>query len=61
MAGFNDKHLNFRVSVISKEGRVFLATWVNTHNIGVRVYLTMILSFHVLITRDALCRVSAEG
>lgn len=61
IAGFNDKHLNFRVSVISKEGRVFLATWVHTHNIGGEIYLATILPFHILIARDALCRVSAEG
>lgn len=61
IAGFNDKHLNFRVSVISKEGRVFLATWVHTHNIGGWIYLAAILPFHILIVRDALCRVSAEG
>jgi len=61
IAGFNDKHLNFRVSVISQEGRVFLATWVRTNNIGGQIYLKMILPFHVLISRNALARVRAAS
>lgn len=58
IAGFNDKHLDFRVSVTAKEGRVSLATWVHVHNAGGRLYLTAILPFHVLIARDALRRVA---
>ncbi len=57
IAGFNDRHLNFRVSVLSEKGRVFLATWVHPHNIGGQIYLKAILPFHVLISRDALARV----
>jgi len=62
IAGFNDKHLNFRVSVISDDDCVYLATWVNPHNIGGRLYLQAIMPFHILIVRDALKRVhnSAE-
>ncbi|MEM1066107.1 MAG: DUF2867 domain-containing protein, partial [Pseudomonadota bacterium] len=59
IAGFNDKHLDFRVSVLSHEGRIYLATWVHPHNIGGRLYLTTILPFHILIARDALGRVAA--
>ncbi|MEM7636150.1 MAG: DUF2867 domain-containing protein, partial [Pseudomonadota bacterium] len=59
IAGFNDKHLNFRVSVLSQDGRVFLATWVHPHNIGGRLYLKTILPFHILIARNALARVGA--
>ena len=58
IAGFNDKHLNFRVSVIAKDGCVSLATWVHVNNAGGRLYLTAILPFHVLIARDALRRVA---
>jgi len=57
IAGFNDKHLNFRVSVISQDGQVFLATWVRTNNIAGKIYLKTILPFHILIARDALSRV----
>lgn len=60
IAGFNDKHLNFRVSVVSQDGRVFLATWVHPHNIGGRLYLKTILPFHILIARNALARVGAR-
>ena len=58
IAGFNDKHLDFRVSVFAKDGRVSLSTWVHPHNIGGRLYLKAILPFHVLIARDALARVA---
>lgn len=60
IAGFNDKHLDFRVSVISQEGRVFLATWVHPHNTGGWLYLKTILPFHILIARNALARVGAQ-
>lgn len=57
IAGFNDRHLNFRVSVMSLSGRVYLATWVHPHNFGGRFYLNAILPFHILISRNALGRV----
>ncbi|MBJ7539082.1 DUF2867 domain-containing protein [Marinomonas transparens] len=59
IAGFNDKHLDFRLSVISQNGQVFLSTWVHTHNIGGKIYLKVILPFHILIVRNALARVQA--
>ncbi|USG61231.1 DUF2867 domain-containing protein [Sneathiella marina] len=58
IAGFNDKHLDFRVSIFAQEGRVSLATWVHPHNIGGRIYLMTILPFHILIVRNALARVA---
>ncbi|GDY28319.1 DUF2867 domain-containing protein [Agarivorans sp. Toyoura001] len=61
IAGFDDKHLNFRVSVMSHNGGVYLATWVRPHNIGGRIYLKCILPFHILIARNALFRVAAEA
>jgi len=61
VAGFDDKHLNFRVSVFSQAGQVYLATWVHPHNIGGRLYLFGILPFHVMIVRNALKRVAVEG
>ncbi len=61
IAGFDDKHLDFRVSVISQDGSVFLATWVHPHNFGGRLYLLSILPFHVLIARNALSRVAIDG
>ncbi len=57
IAGFNDSHLDFRVSVLSENGRISLATWVHRHNLGGRLYLAAILPFHILIARNALARV----
>jgi hypothetical protein len=58
IAGFDDKHLNFRVSVLSHEGHVSLATWVAPHNVGGRIYLAAIMPFHIAIARNALVRVA---
>ncbi len=59
IAGFDDKHLDFRISVVSDSGHVYLSTWVHPHNFGGRLYLATIMPFHVLIVRDALARVAA--
>ena len=59
IAGFNDRHLDFRVSVFSQNGRVLLATWVHPHNLGGRLYLRVIMPFHILIARNAVARVAA--
>lgn len=60
IAGFNDRHLDFRVSVLAENGFVHLATWVHTHNFGGRFYLSAIMPFHVLIARNALARVARK-
>jgi hypothetical protein len=61
IAGFDDRHLEFRISVLSQNGRVYLATWVHPHNIGGWLYLRAIMPFHILIARNALMRVAAES
>lgn len=61
IAGFDDKHQDFRVSVISQRGHIFLATWVHPHNIGGRLYLRAIMPFHILIAREALVRVKNDS
>jgi hypothetical protein len=61
IAGFNDRHLEFRISVYAQDARIFLATWVHPHNLGGRLYLKTILPFHILIARDALARVGHGG
>lgn len=60
IAGFNDRHLNFRVSILSHDGRISAATWVHPHNPGGRLYLAAVLPFHKLIVRDGLARVAAH-
>jgi hypothetical protein len=57
IAGFNDRHLDFRISILSSDRRIFLATWVHPHNLGGRLYLNLIMPFHVLIAKNALARV----
>ncbi len=58
IAGFNDKHLDFRVSVRAKDGEVSLATWVHPHNFAGRLYLAAILPFHIAIARNGVRRVA---
>ncbi len=59
IAGFDDKHLNFRVSVLKHDGQISLATWVAPHNIGGRIYLAAIMPFHIAIAKNALRRVAS--
>jgi len=61
IAGFDDKHLEFRVSFLTIDTKVYLATWVHPHNLGGRMYLALILPFHILIVRVGLARVSADS
>lgn len=58
VAGFDDHHLNFRVSVLRAGQHIYLATWVHRNNMLGRIYLAAIMPFHVLIVRDALGRVA---
>ncbi|WP_298842491.1 DUF2867 domain-containing protein [uncultured Roseobacter sp.] len=60
IAGFNDRHLDFRVSVLSTGGHVHLATWVHPNKIGGRLYLAAIMPFHIMIARNALARVAGH-
>jgi hypothetical protein len=63
VAGFNDKHLDFRVIVdIATSGdsrEVTATTLVLTHNLLGRVYLAVILPFHRLIVPTMLRQVAA--
>jgi len=63
VAGFNDRHLDFRVVVdvaSSGEGQsVTATTLVLTHNWLGRFYLAIILPFHRLIARTLLRQVAA--
>ena len=61
IAGFNDKHLDFRITVMSYQGQIYLATWVHPHNLAGKLYLNTILPFHKLIAINALARVKAQG
>jgi Protein of unknown function (DUF2867) len=58
VAGFDDRHLDFRVVVdvaLSRPGhQVTATTLVKTHNLLGRTYLTVVLPFHRLIVRSLL-------
>ncbi len=62
VAGFNDKHLDFRVVVdVAAAGhgqRVTATTLVLTHNLLGRTYLAIILPFHRLVVRALLRQVA---
>jgi hypothetical protein len=63
VAGFNDKHLDFRVVVdVTTAGtaqNVTATTVVKTHNRLGRTYLAIILPFHRLVVRSLLRQVAA--
>jgi hypothetical protein len=63
VAGFDDKHLDFRLVVdVARAGRgqrVTATTLVLTHNLLGRGYLAMILPFHRLVVRSLLRQVAA--
>ena len=56
--GFDDKHLDFRISVMSDGQTVSMGTWVHTHNFGGKTYLSLIMPFHKLIVRNCVARVA---
>jgi hypothetical protein len=63
VAGFDDKHLDFRVVVdvadFGQSQQVTATTLVKTHNWLGRGYLALILPFHRLIARTMLRQVAA--
>jgi uncharacterized protein DUF2867 len=57
VAGFDDRHLDFRVVVdVARGQQVTATTVVKTHNLLGRVYLAVVLPFHRLIVRNMLQR-----
>jgi hypothetical protein len=63
VAGFNDRHLDFRVVVdVASSGhgqQVTATTLVLTHNLLGRTYLAIILPFHRLIARTMMRQIAA--
>jgi len=51
--GFNDTHLDFRISILVEGGYAYGATWVRRHNRLGRAYLAAIMPFHKAIMRRA--------
>lgn len=62
ITGANDRHLDFRVSVLREKGaRIVLSTAVMTHNTLGRAYLAAILPFHRFGVGQILTRASVAG
>jgi len=65
ITGADDKHLDFRLSVLRvKEGdrdRITVTTLVKRHNLAGRVYLRSILPFHELGLRSLLRNAADKG
>jgi len=64
VAGFNDRHLDFRVVVdVAPSGggqEITATTLVKTHNWLGRIYLAIIMPFHRLIVRNMLQRAFSQ-
>lgn len=60
IVGEDDRHLDFRASILKDDKGFYLSTWVKPHNLGGRAYLATIMVFHKLIVADAVRRVIAS-
>jgi hypothetical protein len=62
VAGFNDRHLDFRIVVdvdrIAEGRHVTCTTLVRTHNALGRAYLTLVLPFHKMFARGMMRRIA---
>jgi len=56
--GFDDKHLNFRISVLTDGARAYSATWVHRNNRMGHIYLAAIMPFHKAIMRTAVRQIA---
>ncbi len=56
--GIDDSHLNFRVSVMRHQGQIHMATWVHRNNQLGRLYLSVVMPFHILLVRNSMKRIA---
>ncbi|WP_425098840.1 DUF2867 domain-containing protein [Tropicibacter sp. S64] len=54
--GIDDRHLDFRIGFAREGEMIHMATWVRPHSRLGRAYLTLVMPFHILISRNALRR-----
>ncbi len=57
IVGEDDSHLDFRIAIRRdhrESEKLYLSTWVHPHNLLGRLYLRMILPFHILIVTSRL-------
>lgn len=55
--GLDDSHLNFRISILTTGTEAYCATWVHRNNTLGRIYLAVVMPFHVLIVRNAVSQI----
>ncbi|MCG7574300.1 DUF2867 domain-containing protein [Phaeobacter sp. CNT1-3] len=59
--GTDDKHLDFRITILRDQGRLYLSTWVHPHNLLGQAYLHLVMPFHVLIVRNSMRRLAGQS
>lgn len=59
--GTDDNHLNFRISILQQAGRLHMATWVHRNNLLGRIYLALVMPFHILIVRNCMRRIDRHS
>lgn len=64
VAGFDDKHLDFRLiidlQITGEMQRLCMTTVVHRNNLLGRIYLALVLPFHRAIIKGALCKIVKE-
>lgn len=58
LLGTDDRHLNFRIVLLQQAGTIYMGTWVHRNNRFGHLYLTLVMPFHVLITRNTMARIA---
>lgn len=58
IVGLDDRHLDFRVALMRQDGRLYMSTWVQPHNLAGRIYLKVVMPFHILISRSMVARMA---
>lgn len=61
VTGMNDKHLDFRVSLLRRGATYNISTAVRTHNLLGKIYLAVILPFHRFGVKSLLADAVREG
>jgi hypothetical protein len=59
--GEDDKHLDFRISVLRRSDEIVVTTVVHCHNLLGRLYLALITPFHRLVVKSILRRAARRG
>jgi Protein of unknown function (DUF2867) len=59
--GLDDRHLDFRVALFRQDGRIYMSTWVHPHNLAGRIYLRIVMPFHILICRGMVARMADQA